>query len=124
MSEVKVRLSLELPGGTMLSKQECLRNPLGKKKKDCYNYFHIEIDDKRSRKKEVINVAVRKCKTVKQNIKLSKEAYDFMTSSDCPNPQLKKKWNKFSINQKLQYHCSQIAEVLGAISFSFEVLDD
>lgn len=124
MSEIKVSLSLELRGGAMLSEQECSGNSLGKKKQDCYDHFHMEVSDGKSKKKEVINVALRKSKTVKQNIKLSKEAYDYMTSSDCPNPRLKKEWDKFSINQKLQYHCAQIAEALGAIGFSFEVLDD
>lgn len=85
----------------------------------------MEVSDGKSKKKEVINVALRKCKTVKQNIKLSKEAYDYMTNADiCPSPKLKKEWDKFSINQRLQYHCAQIAEALGAIGFSFEVLDD
>lgn len=124
MSEIKVSLSLELQGSTMLSEQECSRNSK-KKKKDCYDYFHMEVADANDKNKEVINVAVRKSKTVKQNIKLSKEAYDYMTDKViCPNPKLKKEWEKFTVNQRLQYHCGQIAEALGAIGFSFEVLDD
>ena len=107
----------------MLSEQECSRN--SKKKKDCYDYFRMEAADANGKNKEVINVAVRKSKTVKQNIKLSKEAYDYMTDKAiCPNPKLKKEWKKFTVNQRLQYHCGQIAEALGAIGFSFEVLDD
>lgn len=108
----------------MLSKQECSRNSK-EKKKDCYDYFRMEVADANGKNKEVINVAVRKSKTVKQNIKLSKEAYDYMTDKAiCPNPKLKKEWEKFTVNQRLQYHCGQIAEALGAIGFSFEVLDD
>lgn len=123
MSEIKVSLSLELQGSTMLSEQECSRN--SRKKKDCYDYFHMEVADANGKNKEVINVAVRKSKTVKQNIKLSKEAYDYMTDKAiCPNPKLKKEWERFTVNQRLQYHCRQIAETLRAISFSFEVLDD
>lgn len=123
MSEIKVSLSLELQGSTMLSEQECSRN--SKKKKDCYDYFRMEVADANGKNKEVINVAVRKSKTVKQDIKLSKEAYDYMTDKAiCPNPKLKKEWEKFTVNQRLQYHCGQIAEALGAIGFSFEVFDD
>lgn len=122
MSEIKVNLNLTLPGSVLLSEQECSRNS---KKKDCYDYFRMEVGDAKGKNKEVINVAVRKSKTVKQNIKLSKEAYDYMTDkSVCPNPKLKKEWEKYSINQRLQYHCGQIAEALGAIGFTFEVLDD
>lgn len=123
MSEIKVNLSLELRGSTMLSEQECSRN--SKKKKDCYDYFRMEVKGGKSKNKEIINVAIRKPKTVKQNIKLSKEAYDYMIDKAiCPNPKLKKEWEKFTVNQRLQYHCGQIAEALGAIGFSFEVFDD
>lgn len=122
MSEIKVSLSLELQGSTMMSEQECSRN--SKKKKGCYDYFRMEVADEDGNKK-ILNVAVRKSKTVIQNIKLSKEAYDYMTDKAiCPNPELKKEWGKFTDNQRLQYHCRQIAEALGAIDFSFEVLDD
>lgn len=122
MSEIKVILSLELQGGTMLSEKECSKNP--KKRKDYYDYFCMEVVDSDGNRK-TINVAVRKSKTVKQNIKLSKEAYDYMTDKKiCPDPKLNKKWDKLTLNQRLQYHCGQIAEALGAIGFSFEVLDD
>lgn len=123
MSEIKVSLSLTLRGGAMLSEQECSGNSK-KKKQDCFDYFKIEVCDAKGKNKEVLNVALRKSKTVKQNIKLSKEAYDYMTSGICPTPKLKKKWDKYNINQRLQYHCGQIAESLGAIDFSFEVLGD
>lgn len=107
----------------MLSEQECSKNP--KKKKDCYDYFRIEVKGDKGKNKEIVNVAVRKSRTVKQNIKLSKEAYDYMTDSRiCPDPKLKKGWGSYSIQQRLEYHCRQIAEALGAIGFSFEVLDD
>lgn len=120
MSEIKVNLSLTLPGGVMLSEQECSKNP-----KDSYNHFRMEVKDAKGKNKEVINVSVRKSKAIKQNIKLSKEAYDYMTNkNNYPTPKLKKEWEKFSINQRLQYHCGQIAEALGAIGFTFEVLDD
>lgn len=123
MSEIKVSLSLTLRGSIMLSEQECSRN--SKKKKDCYDYFRMEVADANGKNKEVINVAVRKSKTVKQNIKLSKEAYDYMTDNEnCPNPKLKKEWSKFTAHQRLKYHCEQIAAALGAIGFSFEVLED
>lgn len=123
MSEIKVNLSLELQGGTMLSEQECSKN--SKKKGDCYDYFRMEVKDTNNKSREIINVAVRKSRTVRQNIKLSQEAYDYMTGKDnCPTPKLKKEWEKFSVHQRLKYHCAQIAEALGAIGFTFEVLDD
>lgn len=122
MSEIKVNLSLTLPGSVLLSEQECSKNS---KKKDCYDYFRIGVVGAKGKNKEVINVAVRKSRTVKQNIKLSKEAYDYMTNGKvCPNPKLRGKWDNYTTHQRIKYHCSQIAESLGAIDFSFEILED
>ncbi len=120
MSEIKVNLSLTLQEGAKLSEQECSGNSKRKKQN-----FKMEVRNIKGKNKEVLKAAIRKPKTVKQNIKLSKEAFEYMTSKDnCPTPKLKKKWRKFSVNQKLQYHCQQIAETLGAVDFTFVVLDD
>lgn len=120
MSEIKVNLSLELQGSTMLSEQECSKNS-----KDNYNYFRMEVTDANKKNKSVLNVAVRKSRTVKQNIKLSKEAYDYMTDKTlCPSKDLMKIWRKLTVTQRLKWHCKQIAESLGATGFHFEVLDD
>lgn len=121
MSEIKVNLSLTLPGSVLLSEQECSKNP-----KESYDHFRMEVrKDVKGKKKEIIHVAVRKSKTVKQNIRLSREAYDYMTDSKiCPDPKLQRSWGRYTANQRLEYHCSQIAEALGAIGFSFEVLND
>lgn len=123
MSEIKISLSLELQGGTMLSEQECSGN--SKKKKDCYDYFRMKVEDDKGKNKEVIIVPIRKSKTIKQNIKLSKEAYDYMISEDsCPVSKSVKEWRRLTKNQRLQYHCKLIAEHFGAIGFHFEILDD
>lgn len=123
MNEIKVNLSLILPGSVLLSEQECSKNSK-KNKKDYYDYFSMKVIGNNG-KKEVLNVAVRKSRTAKQTIKLSKETYDYMIDSgNCPEPKLKKVWGKYSINEKLKYHCSKIAETLGAIDFTFEIFKD
>lgn len=121
MSEIKVNLSLELQGGTMLSEQECSKNP-----KESYNHFQMTINkDPKGRKKETIQVAVRKSRTIMQNIKLSREAYDYMVDGKiCPDPKLQKVWMKYTERERLNWHCSQIAEALGATGFSFSILED
>lgn len=121
MSEIKVSLSLELPGSSMLSEQECSKEP-----KKNYSYFRMKIcSGKKKKNEETIQVAVRKTRTIKQNLKLSREAYDYMTDNKaCPDQKLRKIWGRLTVNQRLQYHCQQIADTLGAVGFSFEVLDD
>ena len=124
MTEAKVNLSLLVPGAGLPSEQECSKNP-----KESYDHFSVKVKDtkvvkgKKVEKTETIHVAVRKSKTIRQNIKLSQEAYDYMIN-ECLDPKLRKTWKKLSVNQKLQHHCRQIAESLGAIDFSFEVLED
>lgn len=121
MSEIKVNLSLTLPGSVLLSEKECSKNP-----KHCYSSFSMRINgDTKRKQKEVIHVKTRKSKPAKQNIKLSREAYDYMTDGKaCPDLRLKKVWSNFTSAQRLQYHCSQIAEALGATDFTFVILDD
>ena len=121
MSEIKLNLSLTLPGSVMLSEQECSKNP-----KDCYDNFSMKVcKDAKGKQKEIIHIKTRKSKPAKQNIKLSREAYDYMTDGKiCPDSKLKKIWGNYTAHQRIKYHCRQIAEALGAISFTFEVLDD
>lgn len=120
MSEIKVNLSLTLPGRVMMSPQRCGENP------ENYDHFTIKVKKSlNSKRTSTVHVATRKSKAAKQNIKLSKEAFESMTSSaNCPIPGLQKVWDNLTRNQRLQYHCEQIAKALGAIGFTFEVLND
>lgn len=126
MSEIKINLSLTLQGSILLSEQECSRKL--KNKQECYDHFSLSVEDQKTKKKEVLHIATRKTRTIKQNIKLSKEAYEYMIGEESypnyPNPKSKKAWEKLSKEQRLKYHCGKIAEQLGAIDFSFEVFDD
>lgn len=121
MSEIKINLSLTLPGSVLQSEQECSKNP-----KYHYDSFSMKVcKDSKGKQKEIIHIKTRKSKSAKQNIKLSEEAYDYMTDHKiCPDPKLRKVWSSYTAHQRLQYHCGQIAKALGAIGFTFEVLDD
>lgn len=122
MSEIKLNLSLKLRGGSLLSEQECSRNSRKRSKQDCYDFFDVRFGKKN---KERIKVAIRKPKTIRQNIKISKEAYDYMTSlSSCPADVKIHLWKKYSIAQRLNNHLSQIAHDLGALSYTYELLED
>lgn len=115
MSEIKVILNLQIRGIRMLGEQADSKNlrKKGKSQKPL---------NTNSNNNEVITVDAGR--TARKVIKLSREAYDYMTSTECPSPKLKKDWAKFSDIQKLEYHCGKIAEAHKAISFSFKVLDD
>lgn len=147
MTEVKVRLSMSVPGAQMLSSQECDKNP-----KDNYNVKTViaEFVTKKGKLyKENIIVRTRKCRLIKQCLNISKEAYNYMTAADQPptkhlakkvyltktigkekNGKLKKVtiestvWAQMSPMKRLNWHMALTAESFGAVDYKFEVLDD
>lgn len=147
MTEVKVRLSMSVPGAQMLSEQECSKNP-----EENYNIkvIPVKIKTKKGKLKKSITIATRKCKLVKQSLNISKEAYDYMTAADQPpTERLAKKlyiyktvgkqkngkpkkiklettaWaHQFNSIKRLDWHMAQIATSLGAVDYQFEILED
>ena len=148
MTEIKVRLSMSVPGAQMLSSQECEENP-----KKNYNVETVSIKFKTKKgkpQKEKITVKTRKNRLVKQSLNISKEAYDYMINADLPpteklakklyiykapskdkNDKTKKLkiettvWaHNFNPMKRLDWHMARIAESLGAVDYEFEVLDD
>ena len=127
MVEPKVRLSIEVPGATMLSSQDCEKMS----KKDAYDYSTLTISYKEKKgkksviKKETLHINTRKSKPAKQCVSISKEAYDYMTDAkEIPSSKLVRTWANMSKAKRLEYHLNLIAENFGATSFSYEVLDD
>ena len=127
MSEIKVRLSMTVPGAGMLSSQECEKNP-----KESYDVTKLFVRNGRGKNStELITVATRKNKTAKQSISITKEAYNYMVSNEFESnsPSLLRKypkhvWLKMTPKQRLEAHLSIIAESFNAVGFTYEVLDD
>lgn len=144
MTDIKVSLSIILPGSVMFSQQESLkelqkpvRNNKGKilKKKGQpvmktmlvpdfakNNSFSMKVND--GREEEEITVFVRKTKPARQVINLSEEAYNYMISKDAPyGYRGKTMWSALSKAKKVKWHCIQIAAQLGGTFDTFQVLD-
>lgn len=126
MSEIKVRLSLEVPGATMLSSQDCEKMS----KKEACDHTVIVVEHKvRKGKKFVIektplHINTRKSKPARQNISLSEEAYNYMIDvKEIPSITMTKVWNSLSPKQRLEYHLGLIAEGLRATSYSYQILN-
>lgn len=137
MSEIKVSLSLELQGGTMLSEQECSKNP-----KESYNEDKVLISYTKGKSKnqktvkKLLVINTRKQRSVSQNINICEEAYDYMlctpTSPKLAKPirtdkhgeVVKRVWDTLSIHERLKHHFDLIAHDFGAISYSYEILGD
>ena len=127
MLEIKVRLSMSVPGAQMLSSQDCEKMS----KKDAYDYSTLVVSCKEKKgkkpviKKETLHINTRKSKPAKQCVSISKEAYDYMTDvMAIPSSKLVRTWANMSKAKRLEYHLSLIAESFNALSYTYEIFDD
>ena len=127
MLEIKVRLSMSVPGAQMLSSQDCEKMS----KKDAYDYSTLVVSRKEKKgkksviKKETLHINTRKSKPAKQCVSISKEAYDYMTDAkEIPSSKLVRTWANMSKAKRLEYHLSLIAESFNALSYTYEIFDD
>lgn len=127
MSETKVRLSMVVPGATMISSQDCEKMS----KKEAYNHSTLTVNYKVKKgkktviEKETLHIHTRKSIPARRNLCISKESYRHMISvEEIPSLSMKKVWSRLPATKRLEYHLNDIAESFGALSFSYEILDD
>lgn len=130
MADAKLSLTIELQGSTMMSPQECGENP------DNYdrNWMLLSVKsfDKKTKKffyrKEPLEFKTRKCKPATQVIKMSQEAYDYMTSIACPEWFINQggihKWKQLSPEQRLELHLERTCKAMGGKSYSYSIFGD
>lgn len=124
MIEPKISLSLLVQGATMLSSQECEKNP-----KESYNEHIVTLEFPKGKGKQqrtikkTFKVQTRKSKLITQNINLCEDAYYYMINN-ATDPKLIKKWPHMSIDSRLKAHFDLIAHDLRAVSYDYKVLDD
>ena len=140
-TSIKVNLSIVLQGRTMLSEQECskqLKDTIikkGKKKiitKTVYNkenntenrIFLDYKDNDGIRHREPLFFMTRNTIPCKKSINISKEAYDYMVSSECPEWAKPGEWKQLSRIKRLTAHMQRICENERGISFEFQIFDD
>lgn len=127
MVETKIRLSMVIPGATMISSQDCEKMS----KEDAFEPSTLNISYKvKKGKKEVIKretlyINTRKSIPARQSISISKEAYSYMIDpKEIPTASMRKTWPKLSLTKRLEYHLAIIAEHFNAISYSYEIFND
>ena len=145
-NEIKVNLSIVLPGSVLFSKVECLKTTqkviektskkTGKtyKKKvnvvvdnlDMMDSSTIRVTEYVDKKpvSEVITVHTRKSKPATQSLNICKEGYNSMISGECPYWSKPKVWNNMSKKERLEAHLQRIAEGLGGTSYTYQVFED
>jgi len=63
------------------------------------------------------------CKPATQVISLSEEAYNYFVDPFSTPYKFKGVWKSLTKNQKVQWHCQQIAEAMGGKLESFVILE-
>lgn len=137
MIEPKISLSLLIPGASMLSSQECDKNPKENYDENKLVFTYTKGKGKNLKKiKKVVAFQTRKQRMVTQSINMCKETYEYMletpTSPKFNKPVKRNKagivtkrvWDTMSIDERLKEHFDQIAYDLHAVSYSYEILGD
>ena len=142
-TEIKVSLTIELQGSTMLSKEECLKTTQKVIKKkdrktgkvygksvmavvedwDKVNRHTMKVVDKGTFSEIVFYT--RKSTPARQHITICKSAYIHMTDGNsCPEWSKKSTWIQMSKMQRLKAHMDRIAQDMGGKVLSYDILDD
>ena len=144
MIDIKLNLSIELPGSTMLSKEECLKTTHKVIKKETKagkiykKTIKVKVEDWDKMEKhtmrvtstngtnpEIITFHTRKCKPAAQSLNISKEAYEYMIDKDsCPSWSKPSKWAAMSKKERLEAHLQRTVEHLGGTSYTYQVFKD
>lgn len=127
MNDVKLNLNIILPGSVMLSSKECEENPKRNYEKQVIRVETIKQDKKKKKyikNVEYLDIYVRKCRTASQSINMTKQAYDYMTSKECPYFAKPKDWARMSKVKRLEAHLEETCKALGGISYTYQVFED
>ena len=131
MADVKLSVTILLPGSKIVTSQECEENPL----KYCdRNSLILSVKhwDPKAKcsfyKKEPLVFYTKKREPAQQVIKMSPDAYEYMISSACPEWFIPQggisKWKKMSIEQRLEAHLERTCKALRGISYTYVVFND
>lgn len=119
MKDIKVNLSISIPGRIMYSEEEAEAMPNNKG----YELTKVTLNGKKG-KRDILNVLSRGCKPVTQSININRDAYDYMCS-DTPAKNIKPNiWKKMKREKRLIAHLEELCESLGGTSFTYKIFDD
>lgn len=124
MSEIKVSVSITLPGSVLLTQDEAKHLEKEKKGKG-FDLVRLNVSNSNGGDKEILNVRVRKTKDCHQSINMCVESYKYMVSKDgCPPCIKLGMWAKMSHKQRLEAHLDMVCKALGGTSYTYKVFND
>ena len=120
MKDVKLNVSITIPGRVLLSEDEaeCMSGSGG------YELTRITVEDKKG-KKDILNVRSRACRHATRSINMSREAYNYMQSEEAPVNGIKMfVWKKMKPEKRLIAHLQELCKAFDGISFTYKVFED
>ena len=123
-NQVKVLLTInEIEGATLHSNGKS-KIPFVVRKKDLYTKEYKGKDANKIIRKGFRRVNNVEALPVSKSIKLTIDAYNYMTSRESPEFYKKKNWNLLSEKQRLEIHLERLCEHNGGKSFTYSILED
>lgn len=117
MTNTKINLIITLPGGEMMSEQEC-------SEKNLYKHLNMDVQDSTG-KRETIHVKLRQCKPVKKVLNISQETYDFWMSPQGRQRDMSADfWNRMPKDKRLEIKIKNLVEYYGGVAYSYTVFED
>ena len=147
MIDIKLSLTILVPGADMLSKEESLKRAqvpvinkktgrqLFKQGKPLVKEVLVEdpakhdlnsilITNNKGKVVDKIIFYTRKNKTARRSMNLSREAYEYMVSDVYPEWYKLRNWKNLNKDQRLALHLERIAQNFGGVLEDFIVYDD
>lgn len=122
-NQIKVLLTINGIEGATLHTRGRKKIPFVIRRKDLYAKYKGKNGD------DIIRKGVRKVRDfdvipASKGIKLTYDAYDYMTSRESPEWYYKKDWARLSPIQRLELHLDRIREANHGTSFTYSILED
>ena len=122
-NQIKVLLTINGIEGATLHSRGRMKIPFVIRRKDLYAKYKGKNGD------DIIRKGVRKVRDydvipASKGIKLTYDAYEYMTSREVPDWYYKKDWARLSSIQRLEIHLNRIMEANHGTSFTYSILED
>ena len=121
----KISLTIKLEGSTLVrqSEPEIIKYSVTKRDLEPWKEWKgkdgLEVVRRGTHKHYPLDA-----KPASQHINLNADAYEYMTSPECPYWVRPKVWKTLTPQQRFEAHLQRICEHMGGKSFTYEVLGD
>lgn len=127
-NQIKILLTINGIEGATLHRAERVKIPFVITKAD----IHFQNTGKLYKGKDANNVVRRGIRKYynyesvpcSKSIKLTYDAYDYMTSVEQPSWYYKKDWKRLTPIQRLELHLQRTCDANGGTSFTYSILED